>query len=453
MTQRASTPPSALLALLGAALVAGCAEQSSEGKETAVRSGARRTEAPRVIAAEVERDEMVRYLETTTKIESEREIMILPETAGIVLRVLAEEGDVVDRDDVLCVLDSRDQELAKRDAEVALQEAQDAAQQPELDRAEADARVTSTLRSWEQAQRDHERDLRLFADDTVASPVSQQAIEASRLAMDTAQSDHEQAKIALQKVELAEQQAKTAVARAEVALARTEFALSQCTVTAPFPGMIAERSVRIGQSVGPADSIYVLTDTENIRAVFYRAQEELDLFRPRAATREGGEEAPVVLTFEATTEAIPGEVFAGRVLRVSPTIDRDSGQFRVTGVFERSGDPSVELLPGMLVRLRIATDRHPDALVLPKRAVRREGELPYVLRIDDDRTIERIAVREGYEDDERVEIEPVNGAGLAAGDLVVAVGSRDLENGDPVRVEGEEDGTEPVSTASAATEG
>ena len=40
------------------------------------------------------------------------------------------------------------------------------------------------------------------------------------------------------------------------------------------------------------------------------------------------------------------------------------------------------LLPGMLVRMSIVTDRHADALILPKRAIQREGERLFVLAVD-----------------------------------------------------------------------
>ncbi len=423
---------SQILAGLAGLFCAACGSEIAGGEDEAA-GGARKHAAPLVIAAVVEKSPMVRYLETTTKIESEREITIHPETAGIVVAVLAEEGDEVEAGDVLCELERADEELAKRDAEVALKESQNALGQPALDRAEAEARLTSAELAEEQAKRDYDRDQRLFEATDVASAVSRQKLEASRLAMETAKSNRELAQIALEKVGLAKDQAQTAVDRAQVALGRAEHALLQRTVKAPFAGTVATRFVRPGQSVSPAEPIFVLTDTEHIRAVFFRAQEELDLFRLSAEGLDGS-----ALTFEATTEALPGQRFTGRVLRVSPTIDRDSGQFRVTGIFDPPAAGGPALLPGMLVRLRIATDRHTDALVVVKRAVRREGEVAFVLKIGADDTLERIAVHEGFEDDQRVEIVPASAGALSAGDRIVAVGSRDLEHGDKVKLEGAE---------------
>ena len=87
---------------------------------------------PKVLVEEVGRREMVRYLETTTTLESEREIPILPEVPGFVTAIEAEEGDRVAAGEVLCVLDDEDEVLAVEDAAVALEEAENAAAQTKL---------------------------------------------------------------------------------------------------------------------------------------------------------------------------------------------------------------------------------------------------------------------------------------------------------------------------------
>jgi multidrug efflux pump subunit AcrA (membrane-fusion protein) len=144
------------------------------------------------------------------------------------------------------------------------------------------------------------------------------------------------------------------------------------------------------------------------------------------------------------------------VQRVSPTLERDSSQFRVTGIFDPPAPGEPALLPGMLVRLRIATDRHANALVVPKRAVRREGDFTYVLRIvstETADTVERVLTGEGYEDGGLVELILNEPGSLDAGDRVVSVGSRDLEDGDPVRIDGDEAGEpEPKPKAEGVDE-
>lgn len=428
------------------------------GAEAAESSGARRKEAPKVIVAEVVRREMVRYLETTTTLESEREIPIHSEVSGRVVAIEVEEGDLVEAEAVLCTLEDVDERLALEDARVAREEARNAAEQATLAIEEARARATSTQLAYDQARRDHERDQRLFEGSDVASSVSEQALESSRLAMETAKSDHATARIALDKAKLAATAAEIAAERMGVAYDQARRALDQRTITAPFGGVIATRMVRLGQSVGPADPLFVLTDTTRVRAVFFRAQEELALFAPHRVSggpgdgtrpaggasngSNGAGGSRAALTFEATTEALPGMTFTGRVQRVSPTIDATSGQFRVTAIFD--AEANGRLLPGMLTRLRIATDAHPDALVVPKRSVRREGEQAFLFVVEEDDTLRRVTVVEGYGDDDHTEVTPLvattldGGPSLEVGMRVVTVGSRDLEEGDSVAVEGDE---------------
>ena len=92
------------------------------------------------------------------------------------------------------------------------------------------------------------------------------------------------------------------------------------------------------------------------------------------------------------------------------------------------------LLPGMLVRVEVVVERHPQALVVPKRALRREGEetLVYIMESGKAR---RIKVREGFADDEHVEVLP-QGHEVPAGTRVIVVGNRELEDGADVVEEG-----------------
>ena len=434
-------PARALLlgALLLGVLPAACARPSSGASpgrnEEAAAGGARKRELPRVRVAEVERREMVHVLETTSVLESENEIDVLPRVAGIALEVLAEEGDRVGEGDVLARLDDRDQVLAVKDAEVALQEAENTVEQARLSIEQATANVKSANLAAEQAERDQQRNQRLFEGETV-SALSRKALEDGLLARDNAIAERERAEISLRSRQLEASASETALARARVNLDRARLNLSYTDISAPFDGIIAERNVRVGDTVNMGEKVFVLTDTNNLRTVFLRPQEELELFT-KSANDTGS------LTFTATAEAYPDRVFHGKVLRVSPTIQPASGQFRVTARIETPPDnDSTPLLPGMLMRMQIVTERHPDALVVPKRALRREGETRFVLVVEEqgepgagDTTVRKVVVQESFSDDDHVEVIPDELGAIDVGNAVVEVGSRDLEDGDLVQVE------------------
>lgn len=436
----------ALLVALAAAAACGGQRDAGQDRE-ALATGARQREAPRVRVTAVEQREMLQVLETTTVLESEAEVSLVPRTPGIVTEVLAEEGDRVAAGEVLARVDAREAELSVRDAEVALDESKNRALTAALAVQEAQAAIDNAKLAADQADRDHVRNQRLFGGDEKPSALSAQALETSRLDLERAKHEVVQKELALERTKFEERDARTAVSRAEVSLQRAQLALEFTEIRAPFRGVVASRTIRPGDSVGSAP-VYVLTDTENLRAVLYRPQRELGLFAGGPANGDGHGE----LLVTARAEALPGFLFRGRVERTSPTIDADSGSFRVTARLTTTpeGGAGPRLLPGMLVRLQIVTDRHPDALVVPKRAVRREADQSFVL-VAADGVARRVDVREDFAGDDDVEVVPLEAGTLAAGDRVVSVGARDLVDGSPVRVEGEP-GSDELAAEGASPE-
>ena len=400
--------------------------QSADPHEQALAmsSGIREREAPRVRVAPLVEREMVQRLETTTTIESESEINLLPRSSGLVTEVLAEEGDRVEVGTILARLDDRDAVLAVRDAEVAVEEARNARGNKELAIEEARAGIGNARLAEEQAQRDFDRNDRLHGanDSRLPSALSAQALEASRLELEKSSHNLVMAKLTLKRAESDARESLIAISRAEVALQRAKVALDDRTIRSPIAGVIAKRSIRVGDSVG-TEAVFILTDTENLRAIFYRPQRELSLFQSQTNRTLGDATG---LEIHAHTEALPGATFRGFIERASPTIDAQSGSFRITARLSLTPEPSQEgpdvstmrLLPGMLVRLEIITDRHPSALVIHKRAVRREGEESFVLKVLDNRAV-RVLVREGFTDDDFVEIVSLEANALSPGDRII----------------------------------
>ncbi|QDU69036.1 efflux RND transporter periplasmic adaptor subunit [Engelhardtia mirabilis] len=429
--------------------LAGCTKGQERSPEVsaAADQGMRERQAARVVTIPVARREMVRLLETTSVVESETEIDVVPRASGLVTHVLVEEGDEVEAGQVLARLDSREETMALRDSQIALEEAEHAVTTAAVAVAEAESRIATAQSALEQAERDYQRDVALRTGG--ANPfgsVSERTVEASKLARDQAEQELAQSQLALQRAKADEGAARTSVTRAQVTSERAELTLERMTITAPITGRVASRDVRVGATVDMAQPVFRITDTAKLRTVFYRPQRELSLFRT-AGDDDGG------LELTATAEAAPGAVFRGHIERTSPTIDATSGSFRVTAGLERypeEGPEAGALLPGMLARIRIVTDRRPGALAVPKRAVRREGEQSFV-QVADGGVARRVLVAEGYSDDEYVELRLEPGAELAVGDRVIVVGGRDLEEGDAV-TEGDESAKAIADQALAASQ-
>jgi membrane fusion protein (multidrug efflux system) len=423
--------------LLAGALLAAC-RPSSQGAEEAPLSGARPREAVRVVTAAVESREMVRRLETTTRVESHSQVQVVPRLNGVVVEVHVEEGQAVEPGQVLAVLDDRELVIAESDARAALEEARTRVPLLKLAVREAEERLENARLAFDQAVRDHERNLAIAkGDEGELSLLSQRDLDASRLLRDQRESESQTAALAVERARLDVDNGEALARRAELALERASLALSHTRITAPIRGVVAERNVRMGETTGArvgdiagsSGTPFVITAPDDLRAVFFRPQRELSLFRLGAHSGANGDGA-AELDVEVTSEALPGRRFVGRIERIAPTIDPASGNFRVTAALEPRAvdDPDVRLLPGMLVRLSIVTERHPDALVVPKRAVRREGERSVVFAVREGLAA-AVAVREGFSDDESVEVLPLEGEALAVGEQVIVVGNRDLEDG------------------------
>jgi membrane fusion protein (multidrug efflux system) len=432
---------------------------STQGAEDPPLSGVRAREAVRVVTAPVESREMLRRLETTTRIESQTQVQVVPRLNGVVTEVHAEEGQAVETGQLLAVLDDRELVIAEADSRAALEEARTRLPLLKLAVREAEERLVNARLAFEQAGRDHERNVAIATSgENSLSLLSQRDLDQSRLLRDQRDSEHRTAQLSVERSKLDVDNGEALVRRAELALERASLSLSHTRITSPIKGVVAERNVRVGETTGArvgdiagsSGTPFVITAPDDLRAVFYRPQRELGLFRQGARQSAQGD-GSAELDVEVSAEALPGRRFVGRIERVSPTIDPASGNFRVTAVLEPQAvdDPLVRLLPGMLVRLTIVTERHADALVVPKRAVRREGERSVVFAVRDGLAAS-VAVREGFSDDESVELLPLEGEVLAAGEPVIVVGNRDLEHG--ARVLARDAADHPVADGEVATE-
>jgi RND family efflux transporter MFP subunit len=420
-----------------AGLVGGLAACSGErAGPDAATPAVKQREAVRVRTSPIEQREMVRTISTTTTVESEREIRLCPRGSGTVVRLACEEGDRVAAGAVLAELDRRASQAAITEARIALREAEDAARKAQLALPEAENRVATAKLKWEQAAREFERNEK-------AALISAQALDNLRVARDMAQSEHDGAKLAVQRAEVEIAALGTQKAKAEVALQKAELEDSHLIVTAPFDGVIAQRLLKVGDSSSPSTPAFVLTDPTALRAIVHRPQRELSMFF--AAQRLGDGNG---LEIRAAAEALPDKTFPGEIHLVSPSIDPTSGSFRVTVRLPSAPANEAGLLPGMLVRLEIVTDRHPNALAVPKRALRREGGSDFVFVVDGGKS-RRVEVKEGFSDDASTEVEPLHGAQLSAGMRVIVIGNREIEDGADVL---EEAASAPPAPEPAASE-
>ena len=131
------------------------------------------------------------------------------------------------------------------------------------------------------------------------------------------------------------------------------------TIVAPVDGVIAERSVKLGNLIQINQNLFRIVGMDPLQAVLNVPERQLGILK-------SGQ--PVVLE----ADALPGQKFAGNILRIAPVVDSNSGTFRVTCEFH---DQSGTLKPGMFGRIGIVYDQRANALTVPRSAlVEEDGE-------------------------------------------------------------------------------
>jgi HlyD family secretion protein len=380
-------------------------------------------------------------LSVTRAIESNQEIEVLPRTTGTVIELLVDEGDQVTEGQVLARLDPRESQAQLDDARLALQEAQNNGPRLSLAVREAEERSKRAELTHVQSQRDFERN-------ETAGFVSSSDLEKMKLTRDQAFRDWQATLLTHESAQQDLENQGAIIERAQLAVEKAELALSFFSIQAPFAGVIAERKVNLGASVGPSAGIFVLTDPNNLRAVLHRPQNELHFYQEAAKLQGQG------LNIRVEPEAYKDMEYTGILRRVSPTVDSTSGSIRVTIDLQQpgDGDPRPKLLPGMMVRLHIITERRTNALVVQKRALRREGDRRHVFVVRDGEA-RRVNVEEGLLGELDVEVTPVPGETLEEGEAVVIVGGRELEDGKTVHVANESEEDEAIPTVDTPENG
>ena len=194
---------------------------------------------------------------------------------------------------------------------------------------------------------------------------------------------------------------------------KTQLALENTSIRAPFSGVITFREVQVGARVGPGVKLFDLVKLDDMIARVFVPGKYLTVVKT-------GQRA------EVRSEFLPGKTFRGSVKRISPVLDPKSGTFRVTvGLLDRWE----YLRPGLFVNVRIVTDTHRNAVLLPKAAVVYDGGDRYVFAVIDS-TATKIKIATGYENGEHVEAV----SAIAAETPIIVVGQNGLRDKAKVKV-------------------
>ena len=241
-----------------------------------------------------------------------------------------------------------------------------------------------------------------------------------------AEQNRDQAKMAVDslkaRIVLAREQVGAAEARVKVA----QQDLDNCTVRAPFGGIVVSKDAQRGEMVSPVSAGGGFTRTGIATIVDMASLEiEVDVNESYIARVQAGQPVTAVL------DAYPDWQIPAKVRTVIPTADRQKATVKVRATFERL-DPRI--LPDMGVKVTFLGEERgapteAERVLISRAALVEEGGTTAVY-VHRQGKVERRAVRLGQARGNEQEIV----AGLSAGEQVVTTGATQLRDGQSVRV-------------------
>jgi len=266
------------------------------------------------------------------------------EAGGRVVEITHREGDVVAQGELLLLLNAASLRAQEEQAIEAIRA--------------ADAHYQEMCITRDQARREYDRKRKLAAQNIVSEDVLDQlehAYQAASAGCDAADAERQ----------------KVRASRAGVAAE-----LDKVSIYAPFPGVIAEVDVEVGEWVTPSPAGII--DLINRESLYVSApMDEIDSGRIQLG-----------MPVRVTVDSRPGETFLGKVTRIAPYVLDIEAQNRTVEIEVELDDAEIasSLLPGTSADVEVILRTLQDALRIPTSALYQNNQ---VLVIEDDKLVER----------------------------------------------------------------
>jgi RND family efflux transporter MFP subunit len=226
-------------------------------------------------------------------------------------------------------------------------------------------------------------------------------------------------------------QAKIALAQSQVVSAETRIqeaqqAVDNCTIRAPYAGIVVSKDAQVGEMVSPVSAGGGFTRTGIATIVDMNSNEiEVDVNESYISRVRDGQPVTAIL------DAYPDWEIPSRVRTIIPSADRQKATVKVRISFLKL-DPRI--LPDMGIKVTFLGAEQKKAagaatILIPKSAVHEENGQKIVFLVKDDKT-ERRAVTLGANRGSDTEVI----AGVGIGDTIVVKGPENLRDGQSVAI-------------------
>jgi RND family efflux transporter MFP subunit len=356
-----------------------------------------------VLAQKAEAGGRAALLNASGYVTPRRRATIAAKITGRVTGVFFDEGTRVAEGQLLATLDDSD---AKRTLDAA-----------KADRNSAQAAIAD----YEVQLKNAQIELRRAEQLQKAGVQTQQALDNATMTADSLKA----------KIELAKQQ----VAGSEARIGEAQQAVDNCTIRAPFEGIVVSKDAQVGEMVSPISAGGGFTRTGIATIVDMKSNEiEVDVNESYIAKVKQGQQVT------ATLDAYPDKPIPSKVRTVIPTADRQKATVKVR-ITILNLDRYDFILPDMGVKVAFLEEEKPSpsaknkdkspqpVAYIPKAAVRSDSSASFVYLFREGK-VERRAVNLGVDRGTDVAVL----AGVTPGDALVVKGPENLHDGDKVEI-------------------
>jgi RND family efflux transporter MFP subunit len=342
MPEHGRAPASGLhaLVLVGALALAGC-DDGSGGQ-----AGASAPPPPEVTVAHPRAEKLVEWTEFTGRFEAVERVEVRARVSGYLKSVDFRDGQLVDKGEVLFLIDPRPFEVAYRSAEA--------------DRASAEAQVKLADLEFQRIA------------DLAKSPAFSRAAYDQRLQEKEA--------------------AQASLASAQAAMAKARLDLDYTQINAAVSGRISDRRVDIGNLVTEETLLTTIVSLDPIYFVFdmseadFLAYQRAVLAGELPSTRDRSTLVNVKLVDEDDWSR------QGQMNFVDNVVDQGSGTVRARAEFR---NPDHLIAPGQFGTIRIPGSPEYDAILIPDEAIVTDQSQKLVMTVTADNRIEPRVIRPG----------------------------------------------------------
>lgn len=207
------------------------------------------------------------------------------------------------------------------------------------------------------------------------------------------------------------QVANASIEESRSALAQAKLDLDYCYIRAPFAGQVSRAELTVGNIIETSPNAPVLTTLVANDKLYAEFDVDEQTYIKSVRRSQAEEPMPVQMTLAADDSVS----YQGKIHSFDNQLDTSSGTIRARAIFDNTDGA---LTPGMYANVKLGSAQQQEVILVPNKAIgtNQDKKFVYVLNADDEATYRQVTLGQ-YHHGRRIVT-----SGLESGDRVVVNG-------------------------------